>query len=61
MELNINLQDIDALEGDGLDAGNGHAPSSIDGYLLVLWKCYAGNLTTRWKRLVNALKFAVEG
>tara|TARA_B100000676_G_scaffold290953_1_gene325035 strand:+ start:858 stop:977 length:120 start_codon:yes stop_codon:yes gene_type:complete len=39
MDLNINLQDIDALEGDGLDTGNGHAPSSTDGYLPVLWKC----------------------
>ena len=39
MDLNIDLQDIDALEGDCLDACNGHATSSTDGYLLVLWKC----------------------
>ena len=29
MDLNINLQDIDALEGDGLDAGNGNARPGI--------------------------------
>ena len=38
MDLNMDLQGIDALEGDGLDAGNAHATNSTDGYLPILWK-----------------------
>tara|TARA_B100000676_G_scaffold151967_1_gene149909 strand:- start:1557 stop:1754 length:198 start_codon:yes stop_codon:yes gene_type:complete len=34
----MDLQDIDAFEGDGLDAGNAHATNLTDGYLPMLWK-----------------------
>ena len=61
MDLKTDLQGIDALEGDGLDAGNGHATGLIDWYLSALWKLQAGNRPAWRKSAVNAWQFVFGG